>query len=139
MCGSAARAGRCPAAAPASSPAPAPTLERYGRVLPAVEINTTFHRPHRSETFERRAASVPAGFRFSLKAPRDVTHLRRLQDCDALLASFMEASAQLGERRGPVLVQLPLSLRLEEGVARSFFETLPTTPRRAPRPKTRAA
>jgi len=105
-------------------PGPGPHLERYGRVFPAVEINTTFYRPHESEIFERWAASVPAGFRFSLKTPRAVTHFRRLKGTDEMLASFLEASAHLGERRGPVVVQLPPTLRYEEGVARRFFESL---------------
>ena len=105
-------------------PGPGTHLERYGRVLPAVEINTTFYRPHRPETFERWAASVPAGFRFSLKAPRAITHFRRLKDSEEILASFLEASAHLGDRRGPVVVQLPPTLRYEEGVGRGFFESL---------------
>ena len=105
-------------------PGPGTHLERYGRVFPAVEINTTFYRPHEPETFERWAASVPAGFRFSLKTPRTVTHFRRLKDTDEMLASFLEASAHLGERRGPVVVPLPPTLRFDESVARPFFETL---------------
>jgi uncharacterized protein YecE (DUF72 family) len=105
-------------------PGPGTHLERYGRVLPAVEINTTFYRPHRPETFERWAASVPAGFRFSLKVPRTITHFRRLRNPDEMLAAFFDASALLRERRGPVVVQLPPTLRYEEGVARGFFETL---------------
>ncbi len=113
-----------PRACAGEFPGPGTHLERYGRVLPAVEINTTFYRPHRPRTFERWAACVPVAFRFSLKAPREVTHLRRLQECDETLASFIEASAHLGERRGPVLVQLPPSLRCDEGVARPFFESL---------------
>jgi uncharacterized protein YecE (DUF72 family) len=99
-------------------------LERYGRVFPAVEINTTFYRPHRPETFERWAASVPDGFRFSLKTHRAITHFRRLKNTDQLLARFFEASARLGRRRGPVVVQLPPTLGYEEDVARGFFRTL---------------
>ncbi len=69
-----------PRACAGEFPGPGTHLERYGRVLPAVEINTTFYRPHRPRTFERWAACVPVAFRFSLKAPREVTHLRRLQE-----------------------------------------------------------
>jgi uncharacterized protein YecE (DUF72 family) len=105
-------------------PGPGTHLERYGRAFPAVEINTTFYRPHRPETFERWAASVPVGFRFSVKAHRAITHFRRLKGTDDLLASFLEASAHLGERRGPVVVQLPPTLRFEEDVAHDFFRTL---------------
>jgi uncharacterized protein YecE (DUF72 family) len=108
----------------AGFPGPGTHLERYGRVFPAVEINTTFYRPHRPETFERWAASVPAGFRFSQKTHRAITHFRRLKGADEMLASFLEASARLRERRGPVVVQLPPTLRYEEEVARAFFRTL---------------
>jgi uncharacterized protein YecE (DUF72 family) len=99
-------------------------LERYARVFPAVEINTTFYRPHRPETFERWAASVPAGFRFSLKTHRAITHFRRLKNAEELLTPFFEASARLGRRRGPVVVQLPPTLRFDEAVARDFFRTV---------------
>jgi len=105
-------------------PGPGTHLERYGRVFPAVEINTTFYRPHQPETFERWAACVPTGFRFSLKTHRAITHFRRLKNTSEMLASFFDASAHLGERRGPVVVQLPPTLRYEEGVARDFFQTL---------------
>jgi uncharacterized protein YecE (DUF72 family) len=108
----------------AEIPGPGTLLERYGRSFPAVEINTTFYRAHRPETFERWAASVPVGFRFSLKAPRAITHFRRLRNADDLLAAFLDATARLGDRRGPLLVQLPPNLRYEEEVARAFFEAL---------------
>jgi uncharacterized protein YecE (DUF72 family) len=108
----------------AGFPGPGTHLERYGRVFPAVEINTTFYRPHRPETFERWAFSVPAAFRFSLKTHRAITHFRRLKGTDDLLAAFLDASARLGERRGPVVVQLPPTLRFEENVARDFFRAL---------------
>jgi uncharacterized protein YecE (DUF72 family) len=53
-------------------------LARYSQVLPAVEIDSTFHRTHRVATFERWAASVPRAFRFSIKIPRTITHDQRL-------------------------------------------------------------
>jgi uncharacterized protein YecE (DUF72 family) len=113
-----------PREAVAGFPGSGTHLERYARVFPAVEINTTFYRPHRPETFERWAASVPARFRFSLKTHRAVTHFRRLKNPDDLLAPFVEASARLGERRGPLVVQLPPTLRYEPAVARAFLRTL---------------
>jgi uncharacterized protein YecE (DUF72 family) len=108
----------------AGFPGPGTHLERYARVFPAVEINTTFYRPHRPETFERWAASVPARFRFSLKSHRAITHFRRLKNPGHLLAPFLEASARLGGKRGPLVVQLPPTLRYEPAVARAFFRTL---------------
>ncbi|MFP5285145.1 MAG: DUF72 domain-containing protein, partial [Thermoanaerobaculia bacterium] len=47
-------------------------LERYASRFPAVEINSSFHRPHRTSTYARWSASVPAGFRFSVKVPKTI-------------------------------------------------------------------
>lgn len=101
-------------------------LARYARVLPAVEINSTFYRPHRASTFERWAASVPRGFRFSVKIPREITHDRGLAGCARLLAAFLADIAPLRSRLGCLLVQLPPSLAFDGRVARSFFEALRT-------------
>src|SRR4249920_142538 len=71
-------------------------LARYAMVLPAVEINTTFYRPHRASTFERWAASVPRAFRYSVKIPREITHDERLSDSAKLLKTFLADVAPLG-------------------------------------------
>src|SRR3954470_6877514 len=57
-------------------------LARYSRRLPAVEINSSFYRPHRPTTYARWAAETPEGFEFSVKVPREITHTRRLVDAD---------------------------------------------------------
>lgn len=102
-------------------PAEGSGLARYAARFDAVEINSSFHRPHRRATYERWAASVPADFRFAVKLPRAITHAARLADCAALLTQFADETAGLGEKRGPVLVQLPPSLAFEAGLARRFF------------------
>ena len=99
-------------------------LARYAQVFPAVEINSTFHRPHRASTFERWAASVPATFRFSIKVPRSITHDQRLVRTAPLLDPFLEDLAPLGKRLGCLLVQLPPSLAFDTRIARSFFTVL---------------
>ncbi len=99
-------------------------LERYARRLDAVEINSSFYRSHRRETYERWAASVPEGFRFSVKLPKTITHERRLTDCDAPLDRFLSEAGGLGAKLGVVLVQLPPSLRFDEAVGLSFLESL---------------
>src|SRR5690242_3707102 len=66
-----------PRAQQARFPAGGSHLERYSRILPAVEINTTFYRPHRAGTLERWAARVPRAFRFSIKIPAAITHDQR--------------------------------------------------------------
>lgn len=99
-------------------------LSRYAQVLPAVEINSTFHRPHQPSTFERWAASVPRGFRFSVKLPRTITHDQRLSRSAPLLKAFMQDIAPLRSRLGCLLVQLPPSLAFDARVARAFFGAL---------------
>src|SRR6187431_3313096 len=99
-------------------------LARYARTLPAVEINSTFYRPHRASTFEKWAASVPRAFRFSVKVPSTITHDQRLTGSAALLKAFLTDLAPLGARLGCLLVQLPPSLAFDARAARSFFTTL---------------
>lgn len=99
-------------------------LNRYAKVLPAVEINSTFYRPHRAATFERWAQSVPRAFRFSIKIPRTITHDQRLADSAGPIGDFLAAIAPLGPRAGCLLVQLPPSLAFEPRVARAFFTLL---------------
>ena len=63
-------------------------LERYARVLPCAEINSSFHRPHALKVYERWAASTPPSFRFSVKLPRTITHEGELRRPGPLLETF---------------------------------------------------
>jgi uncharacterized protein YecE (DUF72 family) len=99
-------------------------LERYAAALSAVEIDSSFHRPHRPETYARWAASVPPAFRFAVKVPREVTHVRRLRGAREPLESFLAGVRELGGRLGPLLIQLPPSLSFDAAVARDFFDLL---------------
>jgi uncharacterized protein YecE (DUF72 family) len=108
----------------AAFPATGSHLERYGGVLNAVEINSSFYRPHRMITYERWAASVPEHFRFAVKIPKAITHERLLQDASNLLDRFLSEVSSLGPKLGPLLVQLPPSLRFEPGVADVFLSDL---------------
>lgn len=99
-------------------------LERYAGVLRAVEINSSFYRPHRRETYERWAAAVPNEFRFGVKMPRTITHERRLADCHDLLDAFLEQVQGLGDKLGVLLVQLPPSLRFTPEITEKFFDAL---------------
>lgn len=85
-------------------------LERYARHFNAAEINSSFYRPHRRSTYQRWAASVPPDFRFSVKAPKAITHELRLVDCDDVVSRFMDEVQGLEGKLGVVLVQLPPSL-----------------------------
>jgi uncharacterized protein YecE (DUF72 family) len=68
-----------------SFPASGSHLERYAQRFTAVEINSSFYRPHRRTTYERWAASVPPGFAFAVKAPQEMTHQLRLASAAELI------------------------------------------------------
>ncbi|MBA3897937.1 MAG: DUF72 domain-containing protein [Sphingomonadaceae bacterium] len=113
-----------PRASAAAFPATGTTLERYASIFNAVEVNSSFYRPHMRETWERWAASTPDGFRFAIKLPKAATHERRLVDCGAILDRFADETAGLGAKRGPALIQLPPSLTFSAEVAARFFAAL---------------
>ena len=99
-------------------------LERYSRRFPAVEIDSSFYRPHRPSTYQRWAATVPAHFRFAVKVPKEITHLRRLADVDEPLERFLSEAGTLGEKLGPLLVQLPPGFAFDERRVAAFLERL---------------
>jgi uncharacterized protein YecE (DUF72 family) len=99
-------------------------LERYSRVLPAVEINSTFHRPHRSSTYARWAETTPDEFRFCLKVPKTITHKAKLVQCHALLDAFLSEIEPLAAKVRCLLVQLPPSLAFDRAAASEFFAAL---------------
>lgn len=112
-------------APPAHLRAQAPSqLQRYAELFDAVEINSSFYRPHRPATYARWAQSVPDGFRFSTKLPRTISHQRRLRDCAAELDAFLAGVTELGEKLGVLLLQLPPTLAFDAAVAERFFADL---------------
>ena len=99
-------------------------LQRYAARLNAVEINSSFYRPHQPATYARWAASVPDHFRFSVKLPKTITHQQRLVDGAGLLDAFLVQACNLGEKLGCLLVQLPPSLAFEAARVRDFLRLL---------------
>src|SRR5215217_2835510 len=128
LCSATIRTGTAAWSIPREHAAPFPVtgshLERYGAVFNAVEINSSFYRPHRTATYERWAASVPEDFRFAVKVPKAITHERRLTDVDDLLDRFLSEAGGLGTKLGPLLVQLPPSLSFKPGVADRFLNQI---------------
>lgn len=102
-------------------------LERYAGVFNAVEINSSFYRPHRAATYARWAASVPPDFRFAVKLPRAITHDASLRDSGALVKQFAAEAGALDDRLGCVLVQLPPKLGFEAALADAFFAQMRST------------
>ena len=99
-------------------------LERYAAVLPSVEINSSFYRPHRPATYARWRDSVPPSFRFSVKLPKAITHERRLRGCGEEIDVFLDAAGNLGDRFGCLLVQMPPSLSFDVETAGDLFARL---------------
>ena len=102
-------------------------LEFYARHFPAVEIDSTFYSAP-SETVARRWVEMtPPHFRFACKLPREITHQRRLRDCQTELTAFLRALEPLAPKLRVVLIQLPPSYApKEEKIAfRDFIAQLP--------------
>ena len=105
-------------------PATGTHLERYATRLTAVEINSSFYRPHQHKTYARWAASVPDDFRFAVKVPRSITQTHRLKNYGDLLARFGEEVSGLEGKLGVLLAQLPPSLAYDADAAQAFFQDL---------------
>ena len=86
-------------------------LEHYARQFATVENNGTFYRLPPRETFAGWRDRVGAGFVMTIKASRYLTHVRRLRDPAEPVRRLLDAAAGLGDRLGPVLLQLPPDLR----------------------------
>lgn len=99
-------------------------LQRYAARLRGVEVNSSFHRPHRRSTWERWAASVPGDFRFAAKLPKEISHVRKLVDCAEPLAAFLDQAAGLGDKLAILLLQLPPKLAFDHAVAEPFLREL---------------
>ncbi|MEO6277773.1 DUF72 domain-containing protein [Roseateles sp.] len=113
-----------PSAHAGAFPAEGSQLERYAAVLNGVEINSSFYRPHRAQTYERWAHSTPAAFRFAVKLPKTISHVARLAGADEALARFVGEAGALGKKWAVLLVQLPPSLSFDARVAGAFFDSV---------------
>jgi uncharacterized protein YecE (DUF72 family) len=100
-------------------------LNFYATTFRSVEINATFSRIPAVSVVEGWAAQVPEHFRFVLKAPKRITHIRRLKDVAEPVASFLTAAGTLKERLGPLLFQLPPNFKKDVDRLRAFLALLP--------------
>ncbi len=104
-------------------------LHFASRALGTIEINSTFYGPQKPESFANWAASTPVGFRFSIKGPQLVTHLKKLKDVEIPLANFFASGVlALGEKLGPFIWQLPGNLGFDPARLETFLALLPKTP-----------
>lgn len=106
-------------------------LPFYAERLPTVEINYTFYRMPTERLLQGWSTMTPEGFRFTLKAPRRITHDARLKDCDDLTRAFCDAAGALGPKLAVLLFQLPPSFKKDLDVLGAFLMTLPPGARAA--------
>lgn len=100
-------------------------LPWYAEHLHTVEINSSFYRLPKAETFAAWREAVPAGFIFAVKASRYITHMKKLKDPAEPLATFLERVSFLDEKLGPILFQLPPGWKRNVERLRSFLKELP--------------
>jgi uncharacterized protein YecE (DUF72 family) len=100
-------------------------LPYYAERFRTVEINYTFYRMPNAKTLAGWVAETPAGFRFTLKAPRRITHDRRLKDVGETVTAFCELAGTLGDRLAALLFQTPPNLKFDATVFDAFLDVLP--------------
>lgn len=104
--------------------AAADMLPFYARHFSTVEINNTFYRMPTEKVLTNWAGQVPDDFAFVLKAPRRITHIKKLKDVNDDVSYLVKTSAALGEKLGPLLFQLPPFLRKDFDLLRGFLDLL---------------
>jgi uncharacterized protein YecE (DUF72 family) len=100
-------------------------LRFYAERFPTVEINNTFYRMPKEALLQGWADQVPESFTFVIKASQRMTHIKRLKECDELLALLFRVTATLGPRLGPLLFQLPPNFRKDVPRLKGFFDAMP--------------
>jgi uncharacterized protein YecE (DUF72 family) len=112
---------------------PEDMLKFYGERLPTVEINNTFYQMPKTAVLENWAAQTPPGFRFAIKASRKITHFARLAAATSAenVRFLYQQIAVLGDKRGPVLFQLPPFMKKDVARLAEFLKLLPDDHRAA--------
>jgi uncharacterized protein YecE (DUF72 family) len=104
---------------------PPKMLEYYAAHFPTTEINYTFRRLPSEKSIANWLAQTPAQFRFTLKAPEQITHHRRLKECEPSLHAFAAVAAKLKPKLGALLFQLPPKFECDTAVLDDFLAAVP--------------
>ena len=100
-------------------------LPYYAERLSTVEINYTYYRTPNAKILAGWDAATPERFRLTLKAPKRITHDRRLKDCAGLVQAFCNVAGTLGDRLGVLLFQLGPTTKCDLEVFDTFLADLP--------------
>ena len=101
-------------------------LKHYAERLETVEINNTFYRMPTEALVNGWLDQVPEGFRFAIKAPQRITHMRRLKECGESVTRLVQVITLLGPRLGPLLYQLPPNFKKDLPRLENFLDTVPS-------------
>ena len=104
---------------------PSQRLGRYVDEFDSVELNASFYRWPRETTFTSWQRRLPTGFRLSVKAPRALTHARRLYEPEYWVGRISAAWDRLYDKRGMLLVQLPPGMERDDARLDFFLSALP--------------
>ena len=110
-------------------------LEEYAKHFDTLELNNAFYRLPSRDTFQRWRDRLPAGFVMSIKASRYLTHIKRLQDPAEPVGRLMTAACGLDEWLGPILLQLPPTLRCDPPLLAGALDCFPSGIRVAVEPR----
>ncbi|GAA0635282.1 DUF72 domain-containing protein [Sporichthya brevicatena] len=110
-------------------------LAEYSRQFGTVENNNAFYRLPETETFARWREATPPGFVMAVKASRFLTHIKRLKEPEEPVARMMDRLTGLGDRLGPVLLQLPPNLKADLDKLDACLRLFPTEVRVAVEPR----
>ena len=97
----------------------------YREHFNTVEINNTFYRLPKKETFMQWKTQVAEDFVFIIKASRYITHMKKLHDPEESTSLFLDHARLLGKKLGAILFQLPPSLKADVGLLEKFIAQLP--------------
>jgi uncharacterized protein YecE (DUF72 family) len=104
-------------------------LPFYAQVFNTVELDNTFYRIPRPTLVRAWASHTPPHFRFAAKVPREISHDSGLRGVGEAMERFVQAMEPLGEKLGPILVQLPASFECGDATARDVQAFLDSTSR----------
>ncbi|MFI7585725.1 DUF72 domain-containing protein [Spongisporangium articulatum] len=100
-------------------------LERYAEEFDALELNGSFYHWPKDASFAAWKQRVPRGFRFAVKAPRGLTHARRLRSPEVWVERIVRSYDVLGAYAGPLLLQLPGTLPRDDAALDGVLRALP--------------
>ncbi|MHA2616449.1 MAG: DUF72 domain-containing protein [bacterium JZ-2024 1] len=101
-------------------------LEYYAKYFNSVEINATFYRFFKDSAFKSWGKKAPEGFTYTLKMPRLITHMKKLQEVESSVKRFLEQARMLGNHLGAILIQLPPNLKKDVRRLDEFLHFLPS-------------